>query len=76
MAKREAEAWAEVESLIEQMQSKPYDDAVQLPIKLRNLAEYREEEAVFQQRLNYIYEKYSRRPSLLRRLRDAGLFLL
>jgi hypothetical protein len=76
LAKREAEAWAEVESLIEQMQAKPYDEAVQLLVKLRNLAEYRGEEAVFQQRLNHIHEKYSRRPSLLRRLRDVGLFSL
>ncbi len=73
LARREAEAWAEVESLIEQMQAKPYDEAVQILVQLRNLAEYRGEEAVFQQRLNYIHEKYSRRPGLLRRLRDAGL---
>ncbi len=74
MAKREAEAWAEVESLIEQMQGKPYDAAVQLLVKLRDLAQYREEKAAFQQRLNHIYDKYSRRYGLLRRLRDARLY--
>jgi hypothetical protein len=73
LARRETETWAEVESLIEQMQAKPYDEAVRLLVKLRDLAEYQGEKAAFQQRLNHIYEKYSRRSGLLRRLRDAGL---
>ena len=34
---------------------------------------YQGEEAAFQQRLNRIYEQYSRRSALLRRLREAGL---
>jgi hypothetical protein len=74
LAKREAETWAEVESLIEQMQAKPYEEAVQLLVRLRDLAEYQGEEAAFQQRLNHVYEKYSRRSGLLRRLSDAGLY--
>lgn len=74
LAKREAEAWAEVGSLIGQMQAKPYDDAVQLLVELRELAAYGGDEVVFQQRLSHIYGRYSRRPALLRRLHDAGLF--
>lgn len=74
LAKREAETWAEVEVLIEKMQPKPYDEAVRLLVRLRELAEYQGAKAGFQQRLNHIYEKYSRRPGLLGRLRDAGLY--
>jgi hypothetical protein len=76
LAKREAETWAEVEALIEQMQAKAYDEAVRLLVKLRDLAKYRGEEAVFQQRLNRIHERYSRRSALLSRLRKAGLYPL
>jgi hypothetical protein len=74
LARREPEAWAEVESLIEQMQARPYDDAVALLIKLRDLARHQGEEAVFQVRINHLYQKYSRRSALIRRMRDAGLY--
>ena len=73
LAGREGEAWAEVVSLIEQMQAKPYDEAVRLLVKLRDLAVYQGAQAAFQQRLNGIYERYSRRSALLRRLSEAGL---
>jgi hypothetical protein len=73
LAKREGEAWAEVEALIEKTQAKPYDEAVRLLVRLRDLANYRGEASVFQERLNGIYERYSRRPALLDRLRKAGL---
>jgi hypothetical protein len=53
--------------------AKPYDEAVRLLAKLRDLAEYKGEEAAFLQCLNRIYEQYSRRSALLRRLREAGL---
>jgi hypothetical protein len=76
LARREAETWAEVEALIEQMQARPYDEAVQLLVRLRGLARYQGEEPIFQQRLNAIHEQYSRRSALLRRLRDAGLYQL
>ncbi len=73
LAKRESEAWAEVFALIEQKQAQPYAEAVLLLGKLRDLAAYQGEEAVFQQRLNGVYEQYSRWPALLRRLGEAGL---
>jgi len=76
LAKREAETWGQVESLIEQMQSKPYDEAVALLVKLRDLARYRGEEATFQARINDIHSRYNRRSGLIRRLRDAGLYEL
>jgi len=76
LVRREPEAWAEVELLIEQMQARPYDDAVVILIKLRDLARYRGEEAAFQARIGHFCEKYSRRSSLIRRLSDAGMHRL
>jgi hypothetical protein len=70
---REAEAWAEVEALIEQMKATPYDEAVRLLVRLRDLARHRGEEPVFQQQLDGFRERYCRRPALLDRLRKAGL---
>ncbi len=74
LARREAETWAEVGALIEQMQAKAYDEAVRLLIKLRDLARHQGEEVAFQQRLNGIYERYNRRSGLLGRLREVGLY--
>jgi hypothetical protein len=37
------------------------------------LAKHQGQEVAFQERLNGIHEKYSRRPALLDRLRKAGL---
>jgi hypothetical protein len=76
LAEREAETWAQVESLIEQMQSRPNDEAVTLLVKLRDLAQYRGEETTFQARINILHERYSRRSGLIRRLRDVGLYEL
>ena len=73
LAQREAQVWEEVESLIQRFQSKPYDEAVRLLVKLRDLAEYQNQFPTFQQRLNQIYEQYSTRSGLKRRLREAGL---
>jgi regulator of protease activity HflC (stomatin/prohibitin superfamily) len=73
LAERKAEAWAEVEGLIERMQARPYDEAVAQMVRLRELAEYQGEEDAFQRRIDRICERYSRRPSLLGRMRDAGL---
>ncbi len=73
LAGRQAEAWAEVETLIEEKKTRSYDEAVRLLVKLRDLARHQGEEAAFQQRVNGIHERYSRRPGLLDRLRRAGL---
>jgi hypothetical protein len=74
LARRELEAWAEVESLIEQMQARSYDDAVALLVKLHDLARHQGEEAAFQAGIDHLSEKYSRRSSLIRRMRNAGLY--
>ncbi|RLC74869.1 MAG: hypothetical protein DRJ03_31210 [Chloroflexi bacterium] len=73
LARRGDNVWNEVDALIQQGQAKPYNEAVQLLKKLRDLAEHRRQTVAFQTRLNRIYSEYSRRSSLMRRLRDAGL---
>ncbi len=73
LAKREAQVWQQVESLIQKAQSKPYDEAVKLLVKLRDLAEYQNGLPVFQECLNQIYEQYSNRSGLKRRLQEIGL---
>ena len=73
LAKREAQVWQQVESLIQKAQSKPYDEAVQLLVKLRDLAEYQNRLPLFQERLNQIYEQYSNCSGLKRRLQEVGL---
>jgi hypothetical protein len=73
LAKREAQVWQQVESLFQKAQSKSYDEAVKLLVKLRDLAEYQNRLPVFQERLNQIYEQYSNRSGLKRRLQEVGL---
>lgn len=72
-ASQEAQAWLEIERLLVVAQAKPYEEAVKLLIKLRDLSLYQNKQAEFQRRLNHIYEKYSRRVGLIRRLKNAGL---
>ena len=73
LAEREAEAWQEVEALIQQGTGSAYDKAVQLLLKLRALAIHKTEEIAFERRMSQVCEQYSRRSALLRRLRNAGL---
>ena len=73
LAKREVQAWEEVNSLLEKPQAKTYDQCVKLLIKLRDLAIYQNRYSAFQERINQIYQKYSRRTGLIKRLRDASL---
>jgi hypothetical protein len=73
LAQREDDVWREVDALIQQSQAKPYDQAVQLLKKLRDLAEQQGKEAVFEGHLRQICDLYSRRSALMRRLREAGL---
>ncbi len=72
-ANQEAEAWLEIERLLVVAQAKPYEEAVKLLVKLKDLAIYQNKQAEFQRRLSYIYDKYSRRVGLLKRLKNAGL---
>jgi predicted NodU family carbamoyl transferase len=73
LAAREPQAWHDVDALIQEGKAKPYEKAVGLLSRLKELAEYRGREAAFQERLNQIYDQYARRTALLQRLREAGL---
>lgn len=72
LSEHEAWTWKEVERLIQQ-KARSYDDAVQLLLKLRELAQYQGENPAFQARVSRLCEEYSRRPAWLERLRRAGL---
>ncbi|MBN1640406.1 MAG: hypothetical protein JXA09_04150 [Anaerolineae bacterium] len=74
LAQREAEAWAEIDALIQRMNGRAYDEAVQRLLKLRELAVHRGDEATYARRVARICAEYSRRSGLLQRLRDAGLY--
>ncbi len=73
LARREGEAWQEVETLLQKPSAKTYDQAVQLLSQLREVASRQKQEGIFQKRLNGIYERYKTRHSLIDKLRAAGL---
>ncbi|MGK7914006.1 MAG: hypothetical protein AB4038_00430, partial [Prochloraceae cyanobacterium] len=71
LAKQEDFAWKDVENLIKRGQSKSYNDALKLLLRLHELAVYQNKQCAFQERINQIYESYSSRSALLRRLKKA-----
>jgi hypothetical protein len=70
---REPELWNEVENLISTKQPKNYDSAVDLLVDLRDLAARKGKTDDLQARLNAIRVAHVRKPSLIERLRKAGL---
>jgi hypothetical protein len=73
LALREDDTWNEIVSLIERRQPRAYDDAVSLLRQLRDLAVHRHELAEFQHRCAELRRRFGNRPSLIERLRQAGL---
>ena len=53
-------------------QAKAYDEAVELILKLQDLAVYQNQKPAFQTRLNQIHDQYSKR-AFIKRLRNVGL---
>ncbi|MDE3090086.1 MAG: hypothetical protein KGJ80_11950 [Chloroflexota bacterium] len=74
LARREGEAWQQVETLLQKSNAKTYDQAVQLLSRLREVAARQKQEGIFQKRLNGIHERYKTRHSLIEKLRAAGLY--
>jgi hypothetical protein len=72
-APRAAQAWRDVQALIEQKQARPYDEAVALLVKLRDLAVFQDRLPEFQTRLASLQTRYANRPAFQERLRKAGL---
>jgi hypothetical protein len=73
LAGREAEAWGEVEALIATKQPGKYDAAVALLRDLRELAVRAERREEVEGRLGGLRERHAKKPSLIGRLRAAGL---
>lgn len=73
LAQKQAQVWQEVEALIQRSLTRAYQRAVELLVKLREVAVYQGQEVAFQERLNRIYDRYKSRRSLLSHLREAGL---
>jgi hypothetical protein len=73
LAKREEATWRWAEQLIEQKQIRPYQEATELLVKLRDLAIYRKDPAAFDMRYVPLRTQFSNRPALIRCFQEAGL---
>jgi len=73
LAGREAEAWREAEALIATKQSGKYDAAVALLRDLRELAVRAGRREEVEARLAGLLDRHAKKPSLVGRLRAAGL---
>ena len=73
LARHEAEAWGEVEALIATKQPGKYDAAVVLLKDLRELAVRSGRREEVEGRLGRLHEQHAKKPSLIGRLRAAGL---
>ena len=73
LAKREAQAWRDVETWIQRGQAKAYDEAVGQLLKLRELAEFQKTQPEFSQRMSQVRERYQSRHSFIKRLERVGL---
>ena len=73
LARREAEAWGEVEALIATKQPGKYDAAVALLKDLRELAVRSGRREEVERRLGRLHEQHAKKPSLIARLRAVGL---
>lgn len=71
LAKREPQAWQEVDHLCERKTASAYDEAVALLCQLRHLAQQRGE--TLDSRLAPLLQRWKNRPALLARLRKHGL---
>ncbi|MBI4536675.1 MAG: hypothetical protein HY712_01815 [candidate division NC10 bacterium] len=73
LAKREPEAWRKVDALIATKRPGDYDAAVELLRDLVDLGEKQERQAEIRDRLARLRQEHARKPTLIERLRAAGL---
>ncbi len=73
LAKREAEAWREVDALIATKQPGRYDEAVKLLCDLRELGVQKGRAGEVEARILKLREEHAKKPSFLGRLEKAGL---
>ena len=74
LAQRAPQAWQQVEALIQTRQPKRYDEAAQLLRDLCDLADRQDKTAEARVHLQALRDAHANKPSLLRRLDEAGLF--
>jgi len=73
VASRGPKAWKEVSALIESRTPKGYDQAVALLRDLGDAAALTNDAAAFEKQLRELREDHGRKPSLMSRLKEAGL---
>lgn len=73
LAKREPDAWRQVDALIATKRPGDYEKAVQLLKDLADLGEKRGRQTEVRERLARLRQAHARKPTLLKRLKAAGL---
>lgn len=73
LAKREADAWRELDALIATKQPKRYDEAVALLGDLRDVCARGGRQVEAATRISRLREEHTKKPSLIKRFRKAGL---
>ena len=73
LAQNEEANWAYVEKLLAQKRGSTYDEATNLLVELREMAEYKHKKNIFSERFNHIRETYGKSTALMERFRHAGL---
>lgn len=73
LAGRESNAWTEIDQLIATKQPKSYDRALELLVDLRDVAGRKSCAGEFTSRVGKLRTMHAQKPSLIKRLRDAGL---
>jgi hypothetical protein len=73
LARREPRVWRQIDELIATKQPARYDEAVKLLLDLRELGRNQGREHEFKKCLLRLFDEHAKKPSLLERLRKAGL---
>jgi len=73
LARREEEAWRQVDALIATKQPKNYDEAIVLLRDLRDLSVRAGRQIKARERIARLQQEHASKPSLMKRLREAGL---
>jgi len=73
LASQQSKLWAKIDNLIATKQPNRYDQAINLLIDLRDLAEREGNDGQFRKKIEAIQDIHARKPSLMKRLSKEGL---
>jgi hypothetical protein len=73
LSKQEPQLWKEVDTLIAKKQIKAYDEAINILVDLKKLAEYQGTVSRFQEKINQLHQTHTRLPGLKWRMNENGL---